>query len=94
MDSLSSKQQAFIKLMKDGEDFERRGFELLLKRPDFDVFFEALENEGLFDPYAIRDRLPATSPAIIGFPIGRRLRISKLWASAPENARTQPWPTR
>ena len=50
MDNLSSKQRAFIKLMKDGEDFERHGFELLLKRPDFDEFFEALMKEGLFDP--------------------------------------------
>lgn len=50
MDSLSSKQRAFINLMKNGEDFERHGFELLLKRSDFDTFFEALENDGLFDP--------------------------------------------
>src|ERR1700730_14365067 len=49
MSSLSSKQQAFIKLMKNGEDYERRGFELLLQRSDFPVFFDALANEGLFD---------------------------------------------
>jgi hypothetical protein len=50
MSSLSSKQQAFIKLMKNGEDYERRGFELLLQRSDFPAFFDALANEGLFDP--------------------------------------------
>jgi hypothetical protein len=50
MNSLSSKQQAFVKLMKDGEDYERRGFELLLRRADFSDFFDALADEGLFDP--------------------------------------------
>src|SRR5580693_2671806 len=47
MSSLSSKQQAFIKLMKNGEDYERRGFELLLQRSDFPIFFDALVDEGL-----------------------------------------------
>jgi hypothetical protein len=50
MNSLSSKQQAFITLMKNGEDYERRGFELLLQRSDFPAFFDALADEGLFDP--------------------------------------------
>ena len=50
MNSLSSKHRAFIALMKKGEDNERRGFELLLQRPDFSVFFDALMEEGLFDP--------------------------------------------
>lgn len=50
MGSLSSRQQAFIKLMKDGEDYERRGFELLLRRPDFPDFFDALAEEGFFAP--------------------------------------------
>src|SRR5260370_38688908 len=50
MNSLSSKQQAFVKLMKNGEDYERRGFDLLLKRSDFPAFFDALADDGLFDP--------------------------------------------
>lgn len=50
MASLSLKQQAFIKLMKNGEDYERRGFELLLQHSDFPAFFDALQDEGLFDP--------------------------------------------
>lgn len=58
MVNLTSNQRSFIKLMKDGEDFERRGFELLLKRPDFDEFFEALASEGLFDP--VRNPRPVT----------------------------------
>ncbi len=50
MDNLSPDQRAFIQLMKSDEDFERHGFALLLKRPNFDWFFEALATEGLFDP--------------------------------------------
>ena len=50
MNSLSSSQQSFVKLMKDGEDQERRGFELLSQRADLAVFFDALAAEGLFDP--------------------------------------------
>jgi hypothetical protein len=50
MNSLSSKHRAFIALMKKGEDNERRGFELLLQRADFPFFFDALTEDGLFDP--------------------------------------------
>src|SRR5690348_7418783 len=50
MINLSSKKQAFIKLMKGGEDYERRGFDLLLQQPDFVTFFDALAEAGLFDP--------------------------------------------
>lgn len=50
MNSLSSKQQSFVKLMKDGEDQERHGFQLLSKRTDLGIFFDALVKEGLFDP--------------------------------------------
>ena len=47
---LTSKQASFVKMMKDGDEYERRGFELLLKREDFETFFDTLESEGLFDP--------------------------------------------
>jgi hypothetical protein len=47
---LTSKQASFVKMMKDGDEYERRGFELLLKREDFGTFFDTLESEGLFDP--------------------------------------------
>lgn len=47
---LTSKQASFVKMMKEGDEYERRGFELLLKRGDFEAFFDALESEGLFDP--------------------------------------------
>jgi hypothetical protein len=50
MRSLTSSQQSFVELMKQGEEYEWRGFELLLQRPDFGCFFDALAGEGLFDP--------------------------------------------
>ncbi len=36
--------------MKEGEDRERLGFDLLLQRSDFPTFFDGLAEEGLFDP--------------------------------------------
>jgi len=68
MDNLSSNQRAFIRMMKDGEEFEHRGFELLLKRPDFDRFFEALANEGMFDPERIQGPVAGDKPGYYRFP--------------------------
>jgi hypothetical protein len=50
MNSLSSKHQSFIMLMKESEEHESRGFELLLKRDDLTLFFDGLAAEGLFEP--------------------------------------------
>jgi hypothetical protein len=59
MAKLSAKQEAFVKMMTTSEELALRGFNLLLKRPDLDKFFDALKNEGLFDP----SRNPAPAPA-------------------------------
>jgi hypothetical protein len=50
MKTLSSKQKAFIKLMTQSSDQTRRGFQLLLKRSDFEEFFDALAEASLFEP--------------------------------------------
>lgn len=68
MGNLSSKQQAFIKLMKNGEDYERRGFELLLQRSDFPAFFDALADEGLFDPARNSGPVEADKPGYYRVP--------------------------
>ena len=47
---LPTKRDAFVKMMKEGDEYERRGFELLLQRSDFKSFFDVLADEGLFDP--------------------------------------------
>src|SRR6266581_7898985 len=68
MNSLSSKQQAFITLMKNGEDYERRGFELLLQRSDFPAFFDALADDGLFDPSRNSGPVEADKPGYYRVP--------------------------
>jgi hypothetical protein len=68
MNSLSSKQQSFVKLMKDGEDQERRGFELLSKRADLAVFFDALAAEGLFEPSRNSGPVAADKPGYFRVP--------------------------
>jgi hypothetical protein len=59
MANLTAKQESFVKLMTESEELARRGFELLLRRPDYDQFFDALRDAGLFEP----DRNPAPTPA-------------------------------
>jgi hypothetical protein len=68
MSNLSSKQQAFTNLMKKGEDYERRGFELLLARADFPNFFDALAEEGLFDPSRNSGPVEADKPGYYRIP--------------------------
>jgi hypothetical protein len=50
MNNLTSKQQAFVNLMTQDEEYERRGFELLLLRANFAEFFDALAAAGIFNP--------------------------------------------
>jgi len=50
MAKLSVSQQAFIKRMTEGEEFERRGVDLLIQRDDIERFFDALVEAGLFNP--------------------------------------------
>src|SRR5438128_2531823 len=59
MTSLTAKQKSFIRRMAETEELARWGFELLLKRPGYERFFDSLSNEGLFDP----QRNPAPVPA-------------------------------
>jgi len=59
MVNLTAKQESFIALMSESDELERRGVEILLKRPGFDEFFDALNEAGLFKP----ERNPAPVPA-------------------------------
>jgi hypothetical protein len=58
MVNLTSKQQTFVRQMAEADDYARRGFDLLLKRGDFESFFDALAEEHIFDP----DRNPGPVP--------------------------------
>lgn len=50
MTELTIKQQSFIEMMKEDENLERHGFEVLKSRSDIEVFFDALKEAGFFDP--------------------------------------------
>lgn len=49
MANLTSRQQAFVRQMAEGDDFARRGIDLLLKRDDFEEFFDPLAAAHIFD---------------------------------------------
>jgi hypothetical protein len=68
MNRLTSNQRSFIELMKNGEDYERHGFELLLKRPDFQAFFDPLTEAGLFDPARNPGPVAADQPGYYRIP--------------------------
>jgi hypothetical protein len=68
MTELSVNQKTFIKRMTEDEEYERRGFELLLKRPDFDGFFDALARAGLFDRSRNIGPIPAGRPGYYRLP--------------------------
>ena len=50
MASLTAKQESFIAWMRDSPELARRGFDILLRRADFESFFDALKDADLFDP--------------------------------------------
>lgn len=54
--------------MKEDEEFERRGFELLLKRNDYENFFDALAAAGLFDPSRNSGPVSAETPGYYRVP--------------------------
>jgi hypothetical protein len=68
MAELSTNQKAFIKTMTEDEEYERRGFELLLKRADFDIFFDELAAAGLFYPSRNLGPVPADQPGYYRLP--------------------------
>lgn len=74
MVSLTSKQQAFVRQMAEGDDFARRGIDLLLKRSDFEEFFDSLEAAHIFD--ADRNPGPAEgdTPGFFRIPYWEPLR--------------------
>jgi hypothetical protein len=90
MTSLSSKHRAFIALMKNGEDNERRGFELLLQRPDFSIFFDALMENGLFDPSRNAGPIQVDKPGHYRIPHWPPLPYLGASPTLPEKRPTRP----
>ena len=66
--ALTTKLKKFIQLMKESDEQAQRGFELLLKRPDFDEFFDHLSNAGLFGKEHNRGPVPGDQPGYVHIP--------------------------
>jgi hypothetical protein len=65
---LTANQESFIKLMADSEELTRRGVELLLKRSDYEQFFDALKGAGIFDPRNNLGPIPAEEEGYVRIP--------------------------
>lgn len=68
MARLTANQASFIKLMSKSDEHARRGFELLLARPDFETFFDALDEAGMFEPARNPAPVPADDPGYVRIP--------------------------
>lgn len=68
MITLTADQHAFIGRMTEGDEYERHGFDLLVKRPDFDCFFDALAAAGLFAASRNPGPIPADEPGYYRLP--------------------------
>ena len=68
MSKPSSKLQLFIARMKEGEEFERHGFDLILGRINFETLFDSLSDGGLFDPSRNFGPIAADKPGYYRLP--------------------------
>ena len=68
MARLTANQESFIKLMGKSDEHARRGFELLLARPGFETFFDALDEAGMFEPAKNPAPVPADDPGYCRIP--------------------------
>jgi hypothetical protein len=68
MARLTANQESFIKLMGKSDEHARRGFELLLARPGFETFFDALDEAGMFAPANNPPPVPADEPGYCRIP--------------------------
>ena len=65
---LSTKQKLFIKRMTENQEQATWGFEILLKRQDFAVFFDHLIEANLFSPEYNSNPVPAEDPRYVRIP--------------------------
>ncbi len=68
MTKLTAKEESFIALMIKSEEHARQGFELLIKRSDFEKFFDALTGAGLFESNHNSPPVPAGEPGSVRIP--------------------------
>src|SRR5262245_474010 len=68
MTSLPSKLESFIKMMNEGEEYARHGFDLLSKRSKPEDYFDALAESGFFEPSRNPTPVPSTEPGFVQIP--------------------------
>lgn len=87
MTNLTSKQESFILTMGKGEEFARHGFELLIKRPDPEKYFDAIEKAGFFDPTNNPAPRPSTEPGFVQVPFWTALNYLEAVARRSQELR-------
>ncbi len=66
--TLTTKIRLFIQRMTESEEQAQWGFELLLKREDFEEYFDYLDEAGLFSPDRNLGPVPADQPGYVHIP--------------------------
>jgi hypothetical protein len=77
---LSSKLESFIATMKQGEEFAQYGYELLIKRPRPEQYFDALNEAGFFDAKYNSGPVPSGEEGFVRVPFWSALNYLELVA--------------
>ena len=80
MTSLTTKEHSFIAMMARSDEHARKGFELILKRPDFPKFFDTLIERGFFDSSKNPAPVPAQPDGYVRIPYWKALDYLKACA--------------
>ncbi|MBU1171855.1 MAG: hypothetical protein KKD44_20055 [Proteobacteria bacterium] len=68
MNNLTANQKSFIVLMEKSDEHAQRGFQLLITKPDPEVFFDSLKADGFFEPKKAPGPTPADEPGYVRIP--------------------------
>ena len=68
MAKLTAKQESFVEMMKKSEEHAAKGFELLAGQADPQIWFDALEAAGFFDPSKAPGIVEASEPGYFRIP--------------------------
>jgi hypothetical protein len=77
---LTSKLESFIATMKQGEEFARYGFELLVKRAEPEQYFDILNDAGFFDARNNSGPVPSGEEGFVRIPFWTALNYLELIA--------------
>ena len=80
MNKLTTKESSFIAMMAKSDEHARKGFELILKRPDFPKFFDTLIEKGFFDSSKNPAPVPVQRDGYVHIPYWKALDYLKACA--------------